>query len=124
VDEQNSLLLLGNLPHDQFLTLLSRSSVFLRTPACDGVCASVLEALALGVPVVASENRRRPAGVVTYRDADAADLCAKLLYATQHPDEVKASLKPQRVQDNISVMATWLTEEMPVKDESEMVAVG
>src|SRR6266852_4303732 len=34
-------------------------------PACDGVSASVLESLALGVPVVASENGRRPAGVVT-----------------------------------------------------------
>jgi glycosyltransferase involved in cell wall biosynthesis len=124
VDEQNSLLLLGNLPHHEFLTLLSRSSVFLRTPACDGVCASVLESLALGVPVVASENQRRPAGVVTYRDTDAFDLCAKLLYVTQHRDEVKTSLKPHSAEDNISVMAAWLTGEMPVKAESEMVAVG
>jgi glycosyltransferase involved in cell wall biosynthesis len=123
-DERNRLLLLGNLAHDQFLTLLSRSSVFLRTPACDGVCASVLEALALGVPVVASENQRRPAGVVTYRDTDASDLCAKLLYVTQRPDEVKTSLKPHSAEDNISVTAAWLTGEVPVKAASEMVAVG
>ena len=57
-----SLLLLGNLPHDEFLTLLTRCSAYLRSPACDGVAASVLEAVALGVPVVASENGRRPAG--------------------------------------------------------------
>src|SRR5438445_330070 len=35
-EERASLLLLGNLMHDQFLTLLSRCFVYLRTPACDG----------------------------------------------------------------------------------------
>src|SRR5258708_11619227 len=33
-DERKSLLLLGNLTHDQFLTLLTRSDINLRTPAC------------------------------------------------------------------------------------------
>src|SRR5262249_48122981 len=64
--EKHGVLLLGNLPHDEFLTLLSRCYGYLRTPACDGVSSSVLESLALGVPVVASENGRRPPGVVTY----------------------------------------------------------
>jgi len=79
-EERASLLLLGNLNHDQFLTLLTRCFVYLRTPACDGVAASVLESLALGIPVVASENGRRPAGVVTYDDPSAADMADKLRF--------------------------------------------
>ena len=69
-----------NLNHNEFMTLLSRCTAKLRTPACDGVSASVLESLALGIPVVASENGRRPAGVITYAERDAADMCLKLEY--------------------------------------------
>ena len=47
---RNSLLLLGNLGHDEFLSLLSRCFLYLRTPECDGVAASVLESLALQSP--------------------------------------------------------------------------
>lgn len=107
-DERASLLLLGNLDHDQFLTLLSRSYIYLRTPACDGVAASVLEALALGVPVVASANGRRPAGVVTYEDADVADMVAKLVYVREHYAQVKAGLRVDDSGDNVGRMADWL----------------
>ena len=107
-EERESLLLLGNLTHDQFLTLVSRCFLCLRTPACDGVAASVLESLALGVPVVASENGRRPVGVVTYSDTDAADMCEKLIYATEHHEEVKSSLNVDVSGDNVGRMAEWL----------------
>lgn len=109
-EERDSLLLLGNLTHDQFLTLLSRCFLYLRTPACDGVAASVLESLALGVPVVASENGRRPPGVVSYRDEDAVDLADKLHYVVQHFEEVKASLPQGPGDDNVGRMADWLAE--------------
>ncbi|MGB8866408.1 MAG: hypothetical protein WCC71_20145, partial [Candidatus Sulfotelmatobacter sp.] len=112
--ERKSLLLLGNLTHDQFLTLLTRSDINLRTPACDGVAASVLESLALGIPVVASQNGRRPPGVLCYQDTDADDMCAKLIYATEHLEELKSSLRtnlPKSIErsgeDNVSVMADW-----------------
>jgi glycosyltransferase involved in cell wall biosynthesis len=107
-DERRSLLLLGNLSHDQFLTLLSRCFICLRTPACDGVAASVLESIALGVPVVASENGRRPRGVVTYSDTDADDMCDKLLAVTARYDEVKAGLSLNLHDDNVGAMADWL----------------
>lgn len=48
-EERQSLLLLG-FAHDEFLTLLSRSFACIRNPACDGVSASVLESLAMGIP--------------------------------------------------------------------------
>jgi len=107
--ERASLLLLGNLPHDEFLTLLSRSFLCLRTPACDGVAASVLESIALGVPVVASENGRRPAGVVTYEDANAEDMAAKLQYVTENYAQVKTALRMESSGDNIAKMADWMT---------------
>jgi glycosyltransferase involved in cell wall biosynthesis len=108
-EERASLLLLGNLTHDRFLTLLGRCFLCLRTPACDGVAASVLESLALSVPVVASENGRRPAGVVTYRDTDAVEMSEKLLHVTRHYQEVKAGLRPDAGDDNVGRMADWLS---------------
>jgi glycosyltransferase involved in cell wall biosynthesis len=117
-EERSSLLLLGNLTHDQFLTLLSRCFVYLRTPACDGVAASVLESLALRVPVVASENERRPAGVVTYSDTSAGDMVDKLRFVLEHYDEVKAGLRLDLGDDNVGRMADWLAGD-PVGEPSE-----
>jgi glycosyltransferase involved in cell wall biosynthesis len=104
--ERDCLLLLGNLPHDEFLTLLRRSSAYVRTPVCDGVCASILESLALGIPVVASENGHRPAGVITYREGDAGDLCAKLVAITTCPAVLECEL--EEAEDNIAKTADWL----------------
>ena len=123
LEERRSLLLLGNLTHDEFLTLLGRCFLYLRTPACDGVAASVLESLALGVPVVASENGRRPAGVVTYNDGDAADMCEKMNYATQRHAELKAVLGPETVDDSVAKMADWLAgNNAGVADTSPLTA--
>jgi glycosyltransferase involved in cell wall biosynthesis len=107
-EERASLMLLGNVEHDVFLTLVTRSAIFWRTPACDGVSASVLESLALGVPVVASDNGRRPAGVVTYRETDAADMSAKLAYAMGNLDRIKASLQPNEAEDKVAEKVDWL----------------
>jgi glycosyltransferase involved in cell wall biosynthesis len=70
------ILLIDDLDREAFLTALQRSSLYLRTPITDGVASSVLESLALGVPVVASENGTRPPGVVTYPPEDAGALAA------------------------------------------------
>ena len=121
--ERDSLLLLGNLTHDQFLTLLSRCFAYLRTPECDGVAASVLESIALGVPVVASENGRRPEGVITYGDVDAADMCEKLLFVTEHYEQVKQQLRPERSNDNVGAMADWLSGSLPISAEPQTAVV-
>jgi glycosyltransferase involved in cell wall biosynthesis len=121
-DERDSLLLLGNLPHDQFLTLLSRCFLYLRTPACDGVAASVLESLALGVPVVASENGRRPAGVVTYRDTEPTDMVDRLSFVLEHFLEVKSGLRVEVEDDNVGRMADWLAGESAVGASEKVFA--
>jgi len=111
VKERASLLLLGNLDHDAFLTLMTRCFACVRTPACDGVAASVLEALTLGIPVVASENGRRPPAVITYNENDAGDMFAKLLYLAENYADIKARIPPADVSDNIGRMADWLAGE-------------
>lgn len=113
-DKRSSLLLLGNLRHQDFLTLMLRCTACLRTPACDGVSASVKEALALGVPVVASENGRRPLGVITYDEFDAEDMCAKLVFVVENRDRVMANIPAEPAVDNVGLMADWLTGEKTV----------
>jgi glycosyltransferase involved in cell wall biosynthesis len=110
--EKNGLLLLGNLPHDDFLTLLSRCYAYLRTPACDGVSSSVLESLALGVPVVASENGRRPPEVVTYVEDDPADLCDKLRHLITNYEDIKRHTHLHSPANNTARMADWILEQV------------
>src|SRR3989441_12542643 len=55
-----SLLVAGQLPHDTALAVMRRLSVFVRPTYFDGDASSVREALALGVPVVASDTDFRP----------------------------------------------------------------
>jgi glycosyltransferase involved in cell wall biosynthesis len=73
-----AVLIPGNLPHAEFLTAVQRSDVVVRTHLRDGVCTSVLEALTLGVPVVAAEDGLRPASVITYSPPETEQLAAAL----------------------------------------------
>lgn len=123
-EERQSLLLLGNLDHDAFLTLMTRSAIFWRTPACDGVSASVLESLTLGIPVVASDNGRRPQGVVTYRETDAADMTAKLAYVAGNLASVRASLKQNKSEDKVGEKVDWLVGSHPARVPAKPVTAS
>jgi len=104
-----SLLVLGTVNHDEFLTLLLRCRLQLRTPACDGVSASVLESLALGIPVVASENGRRPAGTVTYAELDPVDMCRQLDNVLQNrPSANNTPADSGLERDSVALTADWL----------------
>jgi len=76
----------GNLDHAQCLEAMRESSVFLRPTRFDGDALSVREALALGVPVIASTTDFRPDGCVLYRNGNFDDLVAKTdsTLRTQH----------------------------------------
>jgi glycosyltransferase involved in cell wall biosynthesis len=69
---------LGEVSHDRCLALLRASDVAVRSTFVDGDAITVREALALGVPVVASDTAFRPDGVTLFRRGDVADLTAKL----------------------------------------------
>jgi glycosyltransferase involved in cell wall biosynthesis len=85
-----AIMIAGNLPHPEFLTALQRCDVFIRTHLRDGLCASVLEALRLGVPVVAAEDGMRPPSVITFAPGDGADLECKLSALLDDLDSARA----------------------------------
>jgi glycosyltransferase involved in cell wall biosynthesis len=96
-----AMLIPGNLPHAEFLTAVQRSDAFVRTHLRDGVCTSVLEALALGVPVVAAEDGLRPPSVVTYAPPDAAHLTAALESVMRDLPGARARVTAPAVANNV-----------------------
>ncbi|MBI2816614.1 MAG: glycosyltransferase family 4 protein [Acidobacteria bacterium] len=73
-----TMLLLGDVPHEQCLAVMAASDVFVRATFEDGDAISVREALSLGVPVVASDAGVRPPGAILFDKGNLADLIAKL----------------------------------------------
>ena len=69
---------MGNVEHDKCLSIISRCDLFVRPTLVDGDANSVREALALEIPVVASNVGNRPDGAILFRAGDADDLVAKL----------------------------------------------
>jgi len=98
-----------DLTHDRFLTALKRSALYLRTPTSDGVASSVLEALALGVPVVAAENGTRPPGTITYTATDPEALADTVNRVLSHRAQVIADIPPVPVHDTLHEEAALLT---------------
>ena len=113
VDElglRDRMCVVGGLSHDEFLTAMTRSLLYLRTPVTDGVCSSILEALALGVPVVACDNGTRPAGVVKYPSEDPAALADAVRSVLRAPAVARRGLGaaadvPDTVRDEIELLA-------------------
>jgi glycogen synthase len=75
---ENDVLLLGDVDHDTCLALMRRSHVFVRATLEDGDSISVREALALGVPVVASRVGSRPPGAILFHPGDVEDMFSKV----------------------------------------------
>ena len=80
-----------------FRALLSRTDVYLRPTSTDGNSVAVLEALASGVPVLASDAVPRPDGVTLYRYGSASEFlsCLDALFGRLNSDRriaAKASL--------------------------------
>lgn len=106
---ENRICLVEDLDHDAFLTALQRSTLYLRTPITDGVASSVLESMALGVPVVACENGTRPAGVVTYPAEDPERMAAAIEHVIANRAEVVAAMGELDIQDTLTDEIRLLT---------------
>ena len=103
------LCLIEDLDHDAFLTALARSSLYLRTPITDGVASSVLESLALGVPVVGCENGTRPKGVLTYTADNAVEMAAQMEHVILNRAQVVAAIGALDVPDTLADEIALLT---------------
>jgi len=104
----SKVLVSGNLAHNEFLTALQRSDVYIRTPPSDGLCASVIEALSLGVPVVAMENGIRPPSVITYGSPEASVLHATLTRVLRNLDQVRSQIQPPNVAGSLDTEVSLL----------------
>jgi glycosyltransferase involved in cell wall biosynthesis len=102
--------IVDDLDHDQFLTALTRAAMYVRTPPADGVASSVLESLALRVPVVASDNGSRPPGVVTYPTTDAHALAAAIIHVLDRRDEIARAIPLPIIADTLADEARLLVE--------------
>jgi glycosyltransferase involved in cell wall biosynthesis len=82
----------GPLSHDVVIAVMKRLTLFLRPTSFDGDSLSVREALAVGVPVVASDTAYRPEGVIRFRIGDIQDLVEKVQYVMGHLEEIRAQI--------------------------------
>lgn len=100
----------GDVAHDQFMTLLEKADIYLRTPQKDGVCSSVLESLSLKTPVVASENGSRPESVVNFKTDDAVDIQEKLEVTWKNYAFLAENITPPKIRDTVKEEADLLLE--------------
>lgn len=100
----------GDVTHDQFMTLLEKADIYLRTPQKDGVCSSVLESLSLKTPVVASENGSRPKSVINFKTDDATDIMEKLEATWKDYTALAENITPPQIRDTVKEEADLLLE--------------
>jgi glycosyltransferase involved in cell wall biosynthesis len=105
---ESRVLISGNLAHSEFLTAIQRSDVFIRTHLRDGLCASVIEALSLGVPVVAVEDGIRPPSVITYDSPEAPVLLATLTKVLRNLDQVRSQIQSPNINGNLDAEVSLL----------------
>jgi glycogen synthase len=78
LQQNGRVAVIKDLPHPICLAVMSRLTLFARCTYYDGDAISVREALALGLPVVASDTDYRPEGVTLFTKGDVKDLVKKL----------------------------------------------
>jgi glycosyltransferase involved in cell wall biosynthesis len=103
------LLLCGDIPHEATLRAIERSDLFLRTTWYDGDSISVREALHLGIPVIATDNGMRPAGVHLIPKSDADALC-RAAEACLNREPAKADSPVEAGPENLEAVLRFYRE--------------
>lgn len=88
IEERNltpCVLMMGDVSHDECLHVMSRSAALIRPTYTDGDSISVREALALGVPVIASDAVSRPAETILFESGNSDDLMKKMEWILERP---------------------------------------
>lgn len=102
---EDAVYLMGSVPHAMFLTLLSRSLAYIRTPVTDGVCSSVLESLQLKVPVLAADNGTRPQGTGLWQPGHVEGLIRLMIDVLQRRAEFVARIPDVFLENNTEKLA-------------------
>lgn len=102
---QDLIYLMGSVSHEMFLTLLSRSLAYIRTPVTDGVCSSVLESLQLKVPVLAADNGTRPQGTERWQPGNVEDLVRLMIEVLQRRADFVARIPDVVLENNTEKLA-------------------
>lgn len=102
---EDAVCVLPSVPHDTFLTLLSRSIAYIRTPVTDGICSSVLESLKLRVPVLCADNGTRPAGAKLWKEGDLESLLSLMSQAFTDHAAMVAEIPEITIEDNAKKLA-------------------
>lgn len=79
------ILLSGDVPHAVTMQAISQAQLMLRTTLYDGDAVSVREAIHLGTPVIATDNRMRPAGVRLIPKSNLPALVRAIEEMLEHP---------------------------------------
>jgi glycosyltransferase involved in cell wall biosynthesis len=95
----------GAVAHDAFLTMLTASLACIRSPMTDGVSSSVLESLALGIPVLGVDNGTRPDGVELWRKDDPESLLTLMREAVTNRSRMVARMPRFSADDNTRKLA-------------------
>lgn len=102
-----------------FISVLNRSDVLLRSALVDGDSVSVREGLFLGLPTVASDTPFRPEGVILFRRGDSLDMAEKLSLALKKEKGHSASgvqkESDQNLETLLSIYRAVLGSELPIK---------
>jgi glycogen(starch) synthase len=75
---REAILLTGDLDHEVCLVVMANSDVFVRPTFMDGDSISVREAVALGVPVAASNVGTRPEGTVLFEAGNKSEMVERI----------------------------------------------
>jgi glycosyltransferase involved in cell wall biosynthesis len=102
---EDAVCITGSVTHDAFLTMLTRSLACIRSPMTDGVSSSVLEALALGIPVLGVDNGTRPPGVELWRKDDQESLLKLMTEAVENRGAMVERIPRFSAEDNTRKLA-------------------
>jgi glycosyltransferase involved in cell wall biosynthesis len=114
---EDAVCVLGSVPHETFLSLLSQSQAYVRTPVTDGICSSVLESLKLKVPVLCADNGTRPAGTRLWREGDLNSLLELMTETMRNHAAMVAEIPEIKVEDTAKKLADSI-EHISLKDQA------
>jgi glycosyltransferase involved in cell wall biosynthesis len=104
------LCLTGPLSHDLVLNTMRNLTVFVRPTYTDGDSISVREALALRIPVVASDAAYRPHGVLRFATGNAHDFVEKLVRVLEDQSALTEEVTIADGSDNATRLFNIYTE--------------